>query len=488
MKSSRGTFGMAALALLVLGAGPEPADAGQKALLIGAGAYPYLPDNAQLHGPRNDVRSMNTFLVREWGFSSSDIRVLEDEEATKQGMLDALRVWLPGATQPGDRVVVYFSGHGSRVPDENGDERDDMDETFMPTDFGRNGHRAEDMLLDDELADALARMRDRQVLLIADSCYSGTVTRSAQVDVFDRVPNARPRYFPFRPASRASRSVAVVRDEEPIAEDVDIHLTLSAALPHQLAWETDGAGIFTRYFIEALTDMRADLNGNGRLTSAELINYVKPRTERWCEQVKRCRDLEFTPNFDPKNETFVLQPVATGDDSPTVAEEDAGAVSDILPGLGDDAILIEIEPGNRHRIGDEVSFHLTSAMDGYVTLLDLNASDDLVLLFPTREDVKRGKAGRIRANHELTVPDKSYGVTFPAGPPIGRGQLIAIVTEDRVDLGSLLDEHRDFEPVEDKLGLMKSIAERLYAVWTGDEENRGARWAAGYVDYEIGDR
>lgn len=164
-RSRRGTFAMAAILPLVLGAGPGPADAGRKALLIGAGAYPYLSDDAQLHGPRNDVRSMNTFLVREWGFSSSDIRVLEDEEATKQGMLDALRVWLPDATEPGDRVVIYFSGHGSRVPDENGDERDEMDETFMPTDFGRNGHRAEDMLTDDELADALARMSDRQVLL-----------------------------------------------------------------------------------------------------------------------------------------------------------------------------------------------------------------------------------------------------------------------------------------------------------------------------------
>ena len=486
MTSRRTKFGMAALALLVLGAGPSPADAGQKALLIGAGAYPYLPDAFQLRGPGNDVRSMNAFLVREWGFSSSDIRVLEDEEATKQGMLKALRVWLPGATEPGDRVVIYFSGHGSRVPDENGDERDDMDETFIPTDFGRGGQRAEDMLIDDELADALARMSDRQILLIADSCHSGTVTRSFQVDIFDRVPNAKPRYFPFRPASRASRSVAVVRDEEPIAEDIGIHLTLSAALPHQLAWETDGEGLFTKFFIEALTDMRADLNRNGRLTSAELINFVKPRTERWCRQVKKCRDLQFTPNFDPKNETFVLQPVPGGGDSPTVAEEDAGAVSDILPGLGDDAIVIEIEPGNRHRIGDDVSFRLTSAMAGYLTLLDLNASGDLVLLFPTREDVERGKSGRIRANHALTVPDKSYGITFTAGPPIGRGQLIAVVTEDRVDLGSLLHEHRDFEPVEDKLGLMKSIAERLYAVWTGDEENRGARWSVGYAEYEIG--
>ena len=85
--------------------------------------------------------------------------------------------------------------------------------------------------------------------------------------------------------------------------------------------------------------------------------------------MERCRDLRFTPNFDPKNETFVLQPVASADDSPTVAEEDEGAVSDILPGLGDDAIVIEIEPGNRHRIGDDdVSFRLTSAMDGYLTV------------------------------------------------------------------------------------------------------------------------
>ena len=132
-------------------------------------------------------------------------------------------------------------------------------------------------------------------------------------------------------------------------------------------------------------------------------------------------------------------------------------------------------------------FRLTSAMDGYLTLLDLNAGDELVLLFPIREDIEGGKSGRIRAGHTLTVPDESYGFTFTAGPPIGRGQLIAIVTGDRVDLGSLLEEYREFEPVEDKLGLMKSIAERLYAVWTGDEENRGARWAVGFADYEIGE-
>ena len=473
-----------ALVALIAGAGPEPANAGQKALLIGAGDYPHLPQRFQLPGPANDVQEMKSFLVREWGFSPSDVRVLTDNQATKEGILHALEVWLPETTVPGDRVVVYYSGHGSQVPDENGDEEDGLDETFVPTDYGRNGNRDEDMVIDDELAAALQALRDRQVLLVADSCHSGTVTRGADFGDFTQHGTARPRYYP---SGARSRSINVIRDEEPMSEELDIHLTLSAALPHQLAWESNGSGIFTSYLIEALTDMRADLNGNGRLTSAELINFVKPRTEGWCEGAKECRERDdgFSPNLDPKNETFVLQPVVASGDATVVGEEDVDAVSDVLPVLDEDAIAIDIRPGNRHEVGDEVAFVLTSAMDGHLTLLDLNASDELVLLFPTIEDIDRGKSGRILANRPLTVPDKSYGFAFVAEPPAGEGRLIAIVTKDRVDLASLLDAHREFEPIDDKLDFVKSIAGRLYEVWTGDEENRGAKWAVSYAPYWI---
>ena len=392
-------------------------------------------------------------------------------------MLDALGVWLPGATRPGDRVVIYYSGHGSQVDDESGDEQDGKDETFVPTDYGRNGERAEDMLLDDELANALNQLRDRQIVLIADSCNSGTVTKSLQVDAL----NARARYLPFRTTTKG-----IVRDEEPISEEINVHLTLSAALPHQLAWESDGSGVFTKLFIEALTDMRADRNGNRSLTTAELMNYVKPRTETWCDEVPDCRKrkLGFTPNIDPKNEAFVLQPVAA-DGLHVVTEDDEGAISDILPELGDGAIDIDIRPGNRLRIGDDVSIRLTSAKDGHLTLLDRNSKNELTLLFPTQVDFKRGISDSISAHRPLTVPDKSHRFSFTAQEPAGPGEVIAIVTKDRVDFDSLLDEYRGFEPIENKLEFMKSIAARLYAVWTGDEKNRGAQWAVGYADYVI---
>ncbi len=132
-----------------------------------------------------------------------------------------------------------------------------------------------------------------------------------------------------------------------------------------------------------------------------------------------------------------------------------------------------------------MQFQLTSAVDGYLTLFDLTVEDDLVLLFPTDEDRSAGKTGRIRANSALTVPDPSYGFSFEAEAPAGKGKLLAIVTEDPVDLENLLAANGEFEPIGDKIDFMKELSGRLNKVWTADNANRSARWAAGYQDYEI---
>ena len=183
----------------------------------------------------------------------------------------------------------------------------------------------------------------------------------------------------------------------------------------------------------------------------------------------------------------MLQPVAA-DGLHVVTEDDEGAISDILPELGDGAIDIDIRPGNRLRIGDDMSIRLTSAKDGHLTLLDRNSKNELTLLLPTQVDFERGISDSISAHRPLTVPDKSHRFTFTAQEPAGPGEVIAIVTKDRVNFDSLLDEYRGFEPVDNKLDFMKSIAARLYTVWTGDRENRGAQWAVGYAGYEVSRR
>ena len=426
LRSRCGIYSMLIAVFLLFCTGMQPADAGQKALLIGVGEYPHLPAKWRLAGPRKDVQLMNEFLIDQWGFSGSDVRVIQDREADKQKILDAIGNWLPQVTRSGDRVVIYYSGHGSQVDDVNGDEQDGKDETFVPNDYGRNpkcaretvaaGDLAEcarDMVLDDELANALEQLHDRVVILIADSCNSGTVTKGLRVDSLD----AKARYFPFPTLSKG-----IVRDEDPISNDVGVQLTISAALPHQLAWESGGSGIFTKLFVRALMNKRADLNKNGVVTTAELINYVKPITEEWCYEEPECRKrkLGFTPNIDPKNETFVLQPL-TGDGLQTVTQDDAGAISDILPGFGSDTISIDILPWHRLTEGEGLSIRVTSAQEGHLTLFDLNSENQLTLLFPTQTDFKAGISDGIPADAPLTVPNELHGFSFRAGKPLGPG-------------------------------------------------------------------
>ena len=472
---------------LGLGVLPRLAYAGQKALLIGINVYPYLPEKSQLRGSRPDALAMKEFLVEHWGFSTSDVRTLLDRQATKKAILDGLYNWLPRVTAPGDRIVVFFSGHGTQVPDTNGDEADGRDEAWSPSDSksGRENF-VNSKVTDDQIAAAFRRLSGREVLLISDSCHSGTLARGSVFETSPEAVDARERYIP-PPAGVAPAETIRVRDEDPMSREVGAHLTLSAAMPHQYSWDTGSGGVFTKHLIHALTDLRADLNSNGRVTTAEAINYMKPRLDSWCREVPKCASMGFTPNLDPRNETFVLMPRTEPEESlPVVEEDDPGAVSDVLPTVEAGSISVEIHPDDHHRIGDEVTFTLTSTVDGHLTLLDLTAGGELILLFPTEEDVRRGKSGRIRANHPLHVPDKSYGFTFEAAPPTGRGQLIAMVTEDHVDLSDLLEEYGDFEPIEDPVKFMKSVSGRLHEVWTGDsDKNRGARWAVGYTDYRI---
>ena len=194
------------MAMLALGAFLSPAQAGQKALLIGINVYPHMPPDKQLSDARQDALAMKEFLVEHWNFPSSDIRLLLDRDATKARIMDALYNWLPSASRPGDRVVVFFSGHGTSVRDVSGDEADGKDEAFSPSDSSRSRGVA-GLVLDDEIAAAFSRLSGRQILLIADSCHSGTVARGGDLEPETDAGSASVRYLPprmFEPDSEST--------------------------------------------------------------------------------------------------------------------------------------------------------------------------------------------------------------------------------------------------------------------------------------------
>ncbi len=95
----------------------------RKALLCGINAYPKQP----LRGCVNDVQSLRDLLVRQFDFRPEDIHLLRDAEGVKSRVRKEWQ-WLTAGAAPGDTLVFHFSGHGSNVRDQNGDENDGRDE------------------------------------------------------------------------------------------------------------------------------------------------------------------------------------------------------------------------------------------------------------------------------------------------------------------------------------------------------------------------
>jgi hypothetical protein len=140
------------------------------ALCIGINDYP--GTESDLAGCVNDADDWNAELARR-GFS---VQRLIDRQATGKAMRAGIRSILAGA-EAGDLAVVQYSGHGSFVPDEDGDEADGTDECLCPYDVRTRGP-----ILDDELFELYsARKKGVRLVMISDSCNSGTVSRFAPI-------------------------------------------------------------------------------------------------------------------------------------------------------------------------------------------------------------------------------------------------------------------------------------------------------------------
>jgi len=157
----------------------------KKALLIGINRY-RIP-GSDLRGCVNDVRNMQSVLTSYYGFQSADITLLTDLAATTKAMRTAIAGLVKGAKR-GDVLLLHYSGHGSNVPDDNGDEADRRDEILCPTDLDWK-----DPLRDDWLRTTLDKLpAGVSLTAIMDCCHSGTNTRAIQPPDAPSIP----RYLP----------------------------------------------------------------------------------------------------------------------------------------------------------------------------------------------------------------------------------------------------------------------------------------------------
>ena len=105
-------------------------------------------------------------LATSQGIASN---VLVTADATRAKALDGIRK-AAKQLKSGDLFLLSYSGHGGQVDDVSGEEDDKLDETWCLYDG---------QLIDDELYLELSRFgKGVRVVVLSDSCHSGTVTRA----------------------------------------------------------------------------------------------------------------------------------------------------------------------------------------------------------------------------------------------------------------------------------------------------------------------
>ncbi|KAK3042675.1 hypothetical protein RJ639_000927 [Escallonia herrerae] len=144
---------------------------GKKAVLIGCN---YPGTKAELKGCINDVRRMHRCLVDRYGFSEDDITLLIDTDPSytdptghnvRAALSDLIR-----SAQPGDSLFVHYSGHGTRLPAETGEDDDTgYDECIKYHDDFR------------ELVDQVPK--GCRITIVSDSCHSGGLIDEAKEQI-----------------------------------------------------------------------------------------------------------------------------------------------------------------------------------------------------------------------------------------------------------------------------------------------------------------
>ena len=119
--------------------------------------------------------------------------LLLTKDGTRAKVLAALRAAAKTLVS-GDLFFLTYSGHGGQVPDVSGEETDKLDETWCLYDG---------QLIDDELYLELGKfVAGVRILVLSDSCHSGTVVRAGPPGSISPAPELRSKMMPPSVAMR----------------------------------------------------------------------------------------------------------------------------------------------------------------------------------------------------------------------------------------------------------------------------------------------
>jgi len=192
------------------------------AVIVGVSDYAEIND---LEYCDDDARELSHELSPILG--EDHIKVLTNASATKQNIEEAVTDWLALSEDTNDTVLLFFSGHGGW-------------EFICP--YDSLIYYYDNDIFGDELDGWLDTLDSEKIIVIVDSCVSGTFLKEV------------------------SRNGRVI---------------LTACSPDESAYDDSilEQGVFSYYILEAFREFEAsDTNDNSELSIEEIFDYARPRT------------------------------------------------------------------------------------------------------------------------------------------------------------------------------------------------------------------
>ncbi len=316
------------------------------ALLVGVDRYaqPTEGEWKTLRGCENDIQLVAEVLVERFGFRPEDIVTLKSEQATHEAIVRAFYTHLIERAGKDTKVVFWFSGHGSQVPDPSqkdraaaGDYEPNKDQTMLAHDSRKGAWNGSYDLADDELHSLLAALKSRDVVLVTDCCHSGGLSRGGeQLGVRGEADGDQPHDLLAR-KQFWPETVALLEDDDLGSELLHV-VQIAACAAHEEAGEIEAGGrvhgTLTWFLCQAMREL--------------------PATASWREVVETVRArIAGRMGSRPAQYVDAIGKVSRAMLSGTARPVPLGYVVEFSP-AGD----LQIGAGRIHGIGKETTFDL----------------------------------------------------------------------------------------------------------------------------------
>lgn len=285
-------------------------------LFVGINAY--TGGVSPLKGCVNDANNLQSALATKYGFQLADTTLLTDRQATRDGILNAIKYYQAQA-QAGDLFVFTYSGHGTLFPDDRSEELDEeaslempdvyppgkYDSAICPVDLRSNtsGKLWNNLILDDELYGLFSGFTSKgaMVIFLSDSCHSGTLARNLGQNTFVSKLQPQARFLPL-PKIRSLDSIpkpAGSRRVKRTRSDVGgLLIVLSGAKDNEYSLDYPDSsgetnGLFTRTLLQTINELGSQ---GKKATYLTVRDIVSPKVS----QLSAAKNNSQTPQIDAR--------------------------------------------------------------------------------------------------------------------------------------------------------------------------------------------